>query len=103
MKHMKTLSILLLSILLLCGCQANQQNPSSSTPEGEVIITGIVKNRDFYPHVNELVLKLPFFEEGQTSYTTPIAGLDVQMFHVRLDAYFANFSLKSEIEMETIV
>ena len=32
-----------------------------------------------------------------------IAGLDVQMFHVRFDAYFANFSLKSEIEMETIV
>ena len=32
-----------------------------------------------------------------------IARLDVQMFHVRLDAYFANFSLKSEVEMETII
>ena len=94
MKHMKTLSILLLSILLLCGCQANQQNPSSSTPEGEVIIKGIVKNRDFYPHIEELILKLPFFEEGQTSYTTPIASDN--SFHF-------NFSLKSEIEMETIV
>jgi hypothetical protein len=32
-----------------------------------------------------------------------IAGLDVQMFHVGLDAHLANFSLKSEIEMETII
>ena len=98
MKHMKTLSILLLSILLLCGCQANQQNPSSSTPEGEVIITGIVKNRDFYPHIEELVLKLPFFEEGQTSYTTPIASDNSFHFNFRLQAEICEVSIKPYME-----
>ena len=98
MKHMKTLSILLLSILLLYGCQANQQNPSSSTPEGEVIITGIVKNRDFYPHVEELVLKLPFFEEGQTSYTTPIASDNSFHFNFRLQAEICEVSIKPYME-----
>ena len=94
---MKTLSILLLSILLLCGCQANQQ-PSSLTTEGEVIITGTIKNRDFYPHVEELVLKLPFFEEGQTSYTTPIAPDNSFHFNFRLTADMCEVNIKPYIE-----
>lgn len=98
MKHMRTLSILLLSILLLCGCQANQQNPSSFTTEGEVIITGIVKNRDFYPHVNELVLRLPFFREGQTSYTTPIASDNSFHFNFRIHAEICEVNIKPYME-----
>ena len=94
---MKTLSILLLSILLFCGCQANQQ-PSSLTTEGEVIITGTIKNRDFYPHVEELVLKLPFFEEGQTSYTTPIAPDNSFHFNFRLTADMCEVNIKPYIE-----
>ena len=57
------------SLLLLCGCSAPKEQKASSDKQGEVIITGQIKNRDFYPHVNEIVLHLPFFREGKVTYT----------------------------------
>ena len=94
---MKTLSVLILAVLMLCGCQTNQQ-PAPVTPEGEVIITGTIKNRDFYPQTEELVLKLPFFRKGQTSYTSSIAEDNTFYFNFRLHAQMCEVSIKPYIE-----
>ena len=94
---MKALSVLMLAILILSGCQTNQP-PAPVTPEGEVIITGTIKNRDFYPQTEELVLKLPFFREGQTAYTSSIAEDSTFYFNFRLHAQMCEVNIKPYIE-----
>ena len=95
---MKTLCTFIISLLILCGCQGNQPQTSSAITEGEVIITGIIKNRDFYPHVEELVLQLPFFRKGQTSYTTPIAEDCTFHFNFQLHAEMCEVAIKPYME-----
>ena len=91
----RTLYLLLLLVLLL-GCKM-QQEPSKAT-QGEVIITGIIKNRDFYPHVNEIVLQLPFFRKGKVTYTTDIAEDNSFYFNFMLHAEMCEVSIKPYME-----
>lgn len=95
---MKELSLFLLSLLLLCGCSTRNEQEPSSTPQGEVIITGEVKNRDFYPHVKELVLRLPFFKEGQVTYTTDITEDNRFYFSFTLHAEMCEVAIKPYME-----
>ena len=91
---MKTLSILILSLLLFLGCNTQQGREPSPATQGEVIITGIIKNRDFYPHVNEMVLQLPFFSKGKVTYTTDIADDNSFYFSFMLHAEMCEVSIK---------
>jgi len=86
----------LLLLALLLGCKM-QQEPSKAT-QGEVIITGIIKNRDFYPHVNEIVLQLPFFRKGKVTYTTDIAEDNSFYFNFMLHAEMCEVSIKPYME-----
>lgn len=84
MKHILIFSVI--SLLMLAGCQRKAQNnveftPSDSMGESytlpdedaeEVIITGKVLNRDFYPNEKELTLIIPFFHRMENEYRTPI-------------------------------
>ena len=88
----------LLFILLFCGCKHKQTASEGSDMQGEVIITGHVKNRDFYPHVEEIVLNLPFFRKGQVSYTAPIDKDDSFYFNFQLDAKICEVSIKPYME-----
>ena len=95
---MKTLSILILSLLLFLGCNTRQGQEPSPAPQGEVIITGEIKNRDFYPHVNEIVLQLPFFRKGKVTYTTNIADDNSFYFSFMLHAEMCEVSIKPYME-----
>lgn len=92
------MTIFLAFILLLTGCETRQTPSESSSIQGEVIITGEIKNRDFYPHVNELVLHLPFFKKGQTSYTTDITDDNRFYFSFQLHAEMCEVSIKPYAE-----
>ena len=50
MKKIFTLTTLLL-ILLVSGCKQGKNSHDENPMTNEVIITGYIKNRDFYPHV----------------------------------------------------
>lgn len=95
---MKALSVFLLSLLILCGCSTRQEQKASPDPQGEVVITGEIKNRDFYPHVKELVLRLPFFKEGQVSYTTDITEDNRFYFSFTLHAEMCEVAIKPYME-----
>ena len=95
---MKTLSILILSLLLFLGCNTRQGQEPSPAPQGEVIITGEIKNRDFYPHVDEIVLQLPFFRKGKVTYTTNIADDNSFYFSFMLHAEMCEVSIKPYME-----
>ena len=82
------------SLLLFCGCSATKEQKASSDKQGEVIITGIIKSRDFYPHVNEMVLQLPFFSKGKVTYTTDIADDNSFYFSFMLHAEMCEVSIK---------
>ena len=91
----------LLLLALLLGCKM-QQEPSKAT-QGEVIITGIIKNRDFYPHVNEIVLQLPFFRKGKVTYTTDIAEDNSFYFSFILHAEMCEVAINPYIEHVGVV
>ena len=93
---MKKLSILILSLLLFLGCNTKQE-PSHIT-QGEVIITGEIKNREFYPQVKEIVLELPFFKEGKVTYTTDIADDNSFYFSFMIHAEMCEVSIKPYME-----
>ena len=95
---MKTLSILILSLLLFLGCSTPQGQELSSAPQGEVIITGQIKNRDFYPHIHEIVLQLPYFRKGKVTYTTDIAEDNSFYFSFMLHAEMCEVSIKPYME-----
>lgn len=82
---MKNIWLYSLIITCLSACQA-YSGKSVMQEQEEVIITGHIKNRDFYPNVDEIVLKLPFFKEGQISYTTPIDKNNEFYFNFQLHA-----------------
>lgn len=86
------------SLLLFCGCSATKEQKASSDKQGEVIITGQIKNRDFYPHVNEIVLHLPFFREGKVTYTTDITEDNSFYFSFMLHAEMCEVAIKPYIE-----
>ncbi len=95
---MKRILYPLFLLALLLGCNTRQEEKRSSASQGEVIITGKIKNRDFYPHLNELVLRLPFFQEGQTSYTASIADDNSFFFNFMLHAEMCEISIKPYME-----
>ena len=84
MKHILTFFVI--SLLVLAGCQRKAQNNGEFTPSesmgesytlpeedaGEVIITGKVLNREFYPKEKELTLIIPFFHGMENEYRAPI-------------------------------
>lgn len=86
------------SLLLFCGFSATKEQKASSDKQGEVIITGQIKNRDFYPHVNEIVLHLPFFREGKVTYTTDITEDNSFYFSFMLHAEMCEVAIKPYIE-----
>ena len=79
MKHL--FSFLIIASLLLFGCRSKTQSnfqpelseqaeESYSLPEEyaeEVIVTGKVLNRDFYPNEKDLTLIIPFFRKMENS------------------------------------
>lgn len=79
MKHL--FSFLIIASLLLFGCRSKTQSnfqpelseqaeESYSLPEEyaeEVIVTGKVLNRDFYPNEKDLTLIIPFLEKWRIS------------------------------------
>lgn len=79
MKHL--FSFLIIASLLLFGCRSKTQSnfqpelseqaeESYSLPEEyaeEVIVTGKVLNRDFYPNEKDLTLIIPFFQKNGES------------------------------------
>ena len=95
---MKALSVFLLSLLVLCGCSTQQEQETSSAPQGEVIIAGQIKNRDFYPHIHEIVLQLPYFRKGKVTYTTDIAEDNSFYFSFMLHAEMCEVSIKPYME-----
>lgn len=97
MKKFFTLTTLLL-ILLISGCKQGQNHHGENLMQGEVIITGHIKNRDFYPHVEEIVLKLPFFKKGQVSYTTPIDADNRFYFNFQLHAEMCEVAINPYME-----
>ena len=80
MKHL--FSFLIIVSLLLFGCRSKTQSnfqpelseqaeESYSLPEEyaeEVIVTGKVLNRDFYPNEKDLTLIIPFFRKMENQY-----------------------------------
>ena len=84
MKHL--FSFLIIVSLLLFGCRSKTQSnfqpelseqaeESYSLPEEyaeEVIVTGKVLNRDFYPNEKDLTLIIPFFRKMENQYCAPI-------------------------------
>lgn len=84
MKHILTFFVI--SLLVLAGCQRKAPNNGEFTPSesmgesytlpeedaGEVIITGKVLNREFYPKEKELTLIIPFFHGMENEYRAPI-------------------------------
>ena len=97
MKNVLTLTTFLL-ITLLCGCKQGQTTHDERLTQGEVIVTGHIKNRDFYPHVEEIVLKLPFFKEGQVSYTAPIDADNSFYFNFQLHAEMCEVAINPYME-----
>ena len=97
MKKIFTLTTLLL-ILLVSGCKQGKNSHDENPMTNEVIITGYIKNRDFYPHVEEIVLKLPFFKKGQVSYTTPIDADNRFYFNFQLHAEMCEVSINPYME-----
>lgn len=93
-----TITLLMVLILLITGCNTKQTSAESSSIQGEVIITGEIKNRDFYPHVNELTLHLPFFKKGQTSYTTDITDDNRFYFSFQLHAEMCEVAINPYAE-----
>lgn len=79
-------SFLIIASLLLFGCRSKTQSnfqpelseqaeESYSLPEEyaeEVIVTGKVLNRDFYPNEKDLTLIIPFFRKMENQYCAPI-------------------------------
>lgn len=77
MKPKITLYLLLLILLSACHQQKKSQTPPIFTDteldQGEkAIITGKVSNRDVYPHVKWLEIKLLDFYGNETSHSSPI-------------------------------
>lgn len=84
MKHL--LYLLLLSTIVFTACRNKSQSyfqpdtsvQSEETEElteeysEEVIITGKVLNKEFYPNEKELTLVMPFFRDMENQYRTPI-------------------------------
>ena len=97
MKKIFTLATLLL-ILLISGCKQGRNLHDENPMQGEVIITGHIKNREFYPHVKEIVLKLPFFKKGQVSYTTPIDADNRFYFNFQLHAEMCEVAINPYME-----
>ena len=90
MKHL--FSFLIIASLLLFGCRSKTQSnfqpelseqaeESYSLPEEyaeEVIVTGKVLNRDFYPNEKDLTLIIPFFTSNpQLSSSASFLRLNV--------------------------
>lgn len=77
---MKPQTILFLPlILLLLACQRQKENgmppifTGEQTDPGEkAIITGKISNRDVYPHVKRLEIKLPDFYGNETTHTSSL-------------------------------
>ena len=77
---MKLKTILLLSLILIfsaCQQQKENQTPpiftSAELDQGQkAIITGRISNRDVYPHVKWLEIKLLDFQGNETTHSSPI-------------------------------
>ena len=75
---MKQLLLLLLPFLCLCCNSSDKEYEDYSK---EVLITGKVLNRDFYPQEKDLTLIVPFFRDQETKYVVPIAEDGSFSFH----------------------
>lgn len=94
---MVTLTIIQ-TILLLYGCKHENTITEEVSMQGEVFISGHIKNRDLYPHINDIVLELPFFEEGQISYTSLINSDNNFYFQFQLHSQMCEVAINPYIE-----
>ena len=87
---MKPQTILFLPlILLLLACQRQKENgmppifTGEQTDQGEkAIITGKISNRDVYPHVKRLEIKLPDFYGNETTHTSSLTEDGIFRFEI---------------------
>lgn len=64
--------LLLLFVLICACCQQNKPVESEEDYSGEIVITGRILNRDYYPKEKMLALVLPSFNEWAVNYVAPI-------------------------------
>ena len=91
---MKNFLFLFILLLSLTGCKENNAPSSDDLRKDEVIITGHIRNRDFYPQVKDMTLLLPFYREGQPSYSTLIDEDDTFCFNFRLQGEMCEVAIK---------
>ena len=87
---MKRLLLLLLPFLCLCCNSSDKEYEDYSK---EVLITGKVLNRDFYPQEKDLTLIVPFFRDQETKYVVPIAEDGSFSFHFSPYAKLRNIQI----------
>ncbi|MBR5803806.1 MAG: TlpA family protein disulfide reductase [Bacteroidaceae bacterium] len=86
------------TILLLCGCKHEKTMTEEVPMQGKVFISGHIKNRDLYPHINDIVLELPFFDEGQITYTSLINSENNFYFNFQLHSQMCEVAINPYIE-----
>ena len=110
MKHL--FSFLIIASLLLFGCRSKTQSnfqpelseqaeESYSLPEEyaeEVIVTGKVLNRDFYPNEKDLTLIIPFFRKMENQYCAPIQKDGSFSFRFPIFAKLREISIRNYAE-----
>ena len=110
MKHL--FSFLIIASLLLFGCRSKTQSnfqpelseqaeESYSLPEEyaeEVIVTGKVLNRDFYPNEKDLTLIIPFFRKMENQYCAPIQKDGSFSFRFPIFAKIREISIRNYAE-----
>lgn len=110
MKHL--FSFLIIVSLLLFGCRSKTQSnfqpelseqaeESYSLPEEyaeEVIVTGKVLNRDFYPNEKDLTLIIPFFRKMENQYCAPIQKDGSFSFRFPIFAKIREISIRNYAE-----
>ena len=110
MKHL--FSFLIIASLLLFDCRSKTQSnfqpelseqaeESYSLPEEyaeEVIVTGKVLNRDFYPNEKDLTLIIPFFRKMENQYCAPIQKDGSFSFRFPIFAKIREISIRNYAE-----
>lgn len=83
---MKLALLLLLTLTCIC-CRQNKQSESDDDYSKEIVITGRILNRDFYPNEKTLTLTIPSFRNHEVKYVSPIS--EEQTFSFRFKSYAA--------------